>query len=114
MINSVICKYVVINVKIEDMRKELLKKVEKKPLPKGFQREMVIIGDFVYSKVLRKSNMMGIENSEMGWEPIRHDKRGPEIGYFPEGTLLVKGMIPRFHVKDKKIQAIELLKEIKS
>ena len=80
---------------------EIMAKLEKIEVPKGFVRELVISGHSLYAIKESKTSIFGKENIERKLERVNP----------PEGIFLAEDFIPRVLVENGVVQAIEFLKE---
>ena len=71
-------------------------------IPDGLEREMVIMGDTVYSVTEKSKNFLGKKSVERVMEPI---------STLPEGLFFAEGYTPPVHVQNQQIVAIEFLKK---
>ncbi|MCK5390427.1 MAG: hypothetical protein KAJ36_08045, partial [Candidatus Thorarchaeota archaeon] len=69
--------------------------------PEGYQRELVIVYNDLYTVAEHKTAVFGQEKIERRIEKVKDP---------PEGTFMAEGFIPRVIVKDGKVLGIELLK----
>jgi len=82
---------------VDDMIKEL----ETIDPPEGYQRELVIVYNDLYTVAEHKTSVFGQEKIERRIEKVKDP---------PEGTFMAEGFIPRVIVKDGRVLGIELLK----
>jgi len=82
---------------VEDMIKEM----EGIDPPEGYQRELVIVYNDLYTVAEHKTAVFGQEKVERRIEKVKDP---------PEGTFMAEGFIPRVIVKDGRVLGIELLK----
>jgi len=80
---------------------EMLKELETVDPPEGYQREIVIVYNDLYTVAEHKIAVFGQEKIERRIEKVRDP---------PEGTFMAEGFIPRVIVKDGRVLGIELLK----
>ncbi|MDH4213324.1 MAG: hypothetical protein OEV85_05350 [Candidatus Thorarchaeota archaeon] len=80
---------------------EMLKELETVDPPEGYQRELVIVYNDLYTVAEHKIAVFGQEKIERRIEKVRDP---------PEGTFMAEGFIPRVIVKDGRVLGIELLK----
>jgi hypothetical protein len=69
--------------------------------PEGYQRELLIIYNELYTVAEHKLAVFGQEKVERKFEKVKDP---------PEGTFMAEGFIPRVIVKDGRVLGIELLK----
>ncbi|MFW9806252.1 MAG: hypothetical protein ACFFFK_05935 [Candidatus Thorarchaeota archaeon] len=69
--------------------------------PEGYQRELLIIYNELYTVAEHKIAVFGQEKVERKFEKVKDP---------PEGTFMAEGFIPRVIVKDGRVLGIELLK----
>ena len=69
--------------------------------PDGYQRELLIVYNVLYTVVEHRRVVFGQETVERKFEKVKDP---------PEGTFMAEGFIPRVIVKDGKVLGIELLK----
>jgi hypothetical protein len=79
----------------------MLKELEAVDPPEGYQRELVIVYNDLYTIADHKISVFGQEKVERRIEKVRDP---------PEGTFMAEGFIPRVIVKDGRVLGIELLK----
>ena len=82
---------------IESMIKEL----EQEDPPEGYQRELLIVYNELYTVAEHKLVVFGQEKIERKFEKVKDP---------PEGTFMAEGFIPRVVVRDGRVLGIELLK----
>lgn len=80
---------------------EMIKELESLDPPEGYQRELVIVYNDLYTVAEHKTAVFGQEKVERRIEKVRDP---------PEGTFMAEGFIPRVIVKDGRVLGIELLK----
>ncbi len=80
---------------------EMIKELETMPPPEGYQRELVIVYNDLYTVAEHKTAVFGQEKIERRIEKVKDP---------PEGTFMAEGFIPRVIVKDGRVLGIELLK----
>ena len=80
---------------------EMIKELESIDPPEGYQRELVIVYNDLYTVAEHKTSVFGQEKIERRIEKVKDP---------PEGTFMAEGFIPRVIVKDGKVLGIELLK----
>jgi hypothetical protein len=69
--------------------------------PEGYQRELLIVFNELYTVAEHKTSVFGQEKVERKIEKVADP---------PEGTFMAEGFIPRVIVKDGRVLGIELLK----
>ncbi|MHA3962600.1 MAG: hypothetical protein AM325_003590 [Candidatus Thorarchaeota archaeon SMTZ1-45] len=69
--------------------------------PEGYQRELLIVYNELFTVAEHKITVFGQEKVERKFEKVRDP---------PEGTFMAEGFIPRVIVKDGRVLGIELLK----
>ncbi len=69
--------------------------------PEGYQRELLIIYNELFTVAEHKITVFGQEKVERKFEKVKDP---------PEGTFMAEGFIPRVIVKDGRVLGIELLK----
>ena len=80
---------------------EMIKELESMDPPEGYQRELVIVYNDLYTVAEHKTAVFGQEKIERRIEKVKDP---------PEGTFMAEGFIPRVIVKDGRVLGIELLK----
>lgn len=80
---------------------EMIKELESIDPPEGYQRELVIVYNDLYTVAEHKTSVFGQEKIERRIEKVKDP---------PEGTFMAEGFIPRVIVKDGRVLGIELLK----
>jgi hypothetical protein len=80
---------------------DMIKEMEGIVPPEGYQRELVIVYNDLYTVAEHKTSVFGQEKIERRIEKVKDP---------PEGTFMAEGFIPRVIVKDGKVLGIELLK----
>lgn len=80
---------------------EMIKELETVDPPEGYQRELLIVNNVLYTVAEHKLSVFGQEKIERKFEKVRDP---------PEGTFMAEGFIPRVIVKDGRVLGIELLK----
>lgn len=80
---------------------EMIKELESMDPPEGYQRELVIVYNDLYTVAEHKTSVFGQEKIERRIEKVNDP---------PEGTFMAEGFIPRVIVKDGRVLGIELLK----
>ena len=79
----------------------MIKELETVDAPEGYQRELLIIYNELYTVAEHKIAVFGQEKIERKFEKVKDP---------PEGTFMAEGFIPRVIVKDGRVLGIELLK----
>ncbi|MGY5852814.1 MAG: hypothetical protein RTU92_04535 [Candidatus Thorarchaeota archaeon] len=79
----------------------MIKELETVDPPEGYQRELLIVFNQLYTVAEHKISVFGQEKVERRFEKVKDP---------PEGTFMAEGFIPRVIVKDGKVLGIELLK----
>jgi hypothetical protein len=85
----------------EDEIQGMLEELEKQPPPEGYNRELLIVHNELYTIAQHKLVVFGKETLEKRFERVKDP---------PEGTFMAEGFVPRVIVKDHKVLGIELLK----
>ncbi|MEM2142603.1 MAG: hypothetical protein QXS20_07860 [Candidatus Thorarchaeota archaeon] len=80
---------------------EMIRELETTEPPEGYQRELLIVYNQLFTVVERKIKVFGQE---------RVDRKIERVKDPPEGTFMAEGFIPRVIVKDGRVLGIELLK----
>jgi hypothetical protein len=80
---------------------EMVKQLQEMEAPEGYQRELLIIYNQLFTVAERRIKVFGKEKVERTFEKVRDP---------PEGTFMAEGFIPRVIVQDGKVLGIELLK----
>jgi len=80
---------------------DMIKEMETIDPPEGYQRELVIVYNDLYTVAEHKTAIFGQEKIERRIEKVKDP---------PEGTFMAEGFIPRVIVKDGRVLGIELLK----
>ncbi len=80
---------------------EMIKELENMDPPEGYQRELVIVYNDLYTVAEHRTAVFGQEKIERRIEKVKDP---------PEGTFMAEGFIPRVIVKDRRVIGIELLK----
>lgn len=80
---------------------EMIKELQDSDPPEGYQRELVIVYNQLYTVAEHKTAVFGKEKVERRIEKVKDP---------PEGTFMAEGFIPRVIVKDGRVLGIELLK----
>ena len=81
---------------------QIMQKLEEIKIPDGFERELIIIGNYAYSVVEKVQSFLGKKQSEKVIE---------KIGSIPEGIFFAEDYSPRILSENGKIVAIEFLKQ---
>ncbi len=89
------------NLPVEDGVKQIIAIIDQKSIPPNYDREIVVIGPYVFSIVESKKTFLGQERVERKWELFAD---------LPEGEFLAKDYTARMIVNDGRILAVELLK----
>ncbi|MFW9954999.1 MAG: hypothetical protein ACFFD3_10645 [Candidatus Thorarchaeota archaeon] len=79
----------------------MIAELEQEEPPEGYQRELLIVYNELYTVAEHKLSVFGQEKIERKFEKVRDP---------PEGTFMAEGFIPRVIVKDGRVLGIELLK----
>jgi hypothetical protein len=79
----------------------MISELENVDPPEGYQRELLIIYNELYTVAEHKIAVFGQEKVERKFEKVKDP---------PEGTFMAEGFIPRVIVKDGRVLGIELLK----
>ncbi len=80
---------------------EMIKELEEEEPPEGYQRELLIVYNEIFTVAEHKISVFGQEKVERRFEKVKDP---------PEGTFMAEGFIPRVIVKDGRVLGIELLK----
>jgi hypothetical protein len=80
---------------------EMIKELQDTDPPEGYQRELVVVYNQLYTVAEHKTAVFGKEKIERRIEKVKDP---------PEGTFMAEGFIPRVIVKDGRVLGIELLK----
>jgi len=80
---------------------EMIAELETSDPPEGYQRELLIVFNELYTVAEHKTSVFGQEKVERKIEKVTDP---------PEGTFMAEGFIPRVIVKDGRVLGIELLK----
>ncbi|TFG97229.1 hypothetical protein E4H12_09165 [Candidatus Thorarchaeota archaeon] len=80
---------------------DMIKEMEGIDPPEGYQRELVIVYNALYTVAEHRTSVFGQEKIERRIEKVKDP---------PEGTFMAEGFIPRVIVKDGRVLGIELLK----
>ena len=79
----------------------MIKDLETVDPPEGYERELLIVYNELFTVAEHKIAVFGQEKVERKFEKVKDP---------PEGTFMAEGFIPRVIVKDGKVLGIELLK----
>ncbi|MHA1903224.1 MAG: hypothetical protein ACXADL_01445 [Candidatus Thorarchaeota archaeon] len=79
----------------------MIAELEQHEPPEGYQRELLIVYNELFTVAEHKIAVFGQEKVERKFEKVRDP---------PEGTFMAEGFIPRVIVKDGRVLGIELLK----
>lgn len=79
----------------------MIKDLETVDPPEGYERELLIVYNELFTVAEHKIAVFGQEKIERKFEKVKDP---------PEGTFMAEGFIPRVIVKDGKVLGIELLK----
>lgn len=85
----------------------IIEKLESVPLPRGFERELVIIGNSVYTVAEHVVKFLGQKQ-------IKKRLEKAPLGTVPEGIFLAEDYTPRVIVNNGAVMAIEFLKKVKA
>jgi hypothetical protein len=85
----------------ESVIAEMVEQLQEMDAPEGYQRELLIIYNQLFTVAERRIKVFGQEKVERKFEKVRDP---------PEGTFMAEGFIPRVIVQDGKVLGIELLK----
>ena len=85
----------------QSMIDEMIKELETVAPPEGYQRELLIVYNTLFTVAEHRISVFGQEKIERRFEKVKDP---------PEGTFMAEGFIPRVIVKDGKVLGIELLK----
>ncbi|TFG31763.1 hypothetical protein EU528_05340 [Candidatus Thorarchaeota archaeon] len=80
---------------------DMIREMEGIDPPEGYQRELVIVYNDLYTVAEHKTAVFGQEKIERRIEKVKDP---------PEGTFMAEGFIPRVIVKEGRVLGIELLK----
>ena len=80
---------------------EMIRELQDIDPPEGYQRELVIVYNDLYTVAEHKTSVFGQE---------KVDRRIEKVKDPPEGSFMAEGFIPRVIVKDGRVLGIELLK----
>jgi len=80
---------------------QMIRELQEIDPPEGYQRELVIVYNDLYTVAEHKTSVFGQE---------KVDRRIEKVKDPPEGTFMAEGFIPRVIVKDGRVLGIELLK----
>ena len=79
----------------------IMQKLEESPIPEGYERELIIVGNYAYALVEKVASFLGKKQVESKME---------KVGSIPEGVFFAEGYSPRLLSENGKIIAIEFLK----
>ena len=79
----------------------IMGKLEEVPIPAGYERELIIIGNHAYSIVEKVQTFLGKKQTS---------KEIEQVGSIPEGIFFAEGYSPRVLSENGKIVAVEFLK----
>jgi hypothetical protein len=79
----------------------MLQELQDTDPPEGYQRELLIVYNDLFTVAEHKVSVFGQEKIERKFEKVKDP---------PEGTFMAEGFIPRVIVKDGRVLGIELLK----
>ncbi|MFX1260814.1 MAG: hypothetical protein ACFFAZ_01875 [Promethearchaeota archaeon] len=79
----------------------MIEELQKTDPPEGYQRELLIVYNELFTVAEHKVAVFGQEKVERKFEKVKDP---------PEGTFMAEGFIPRVIVKEGKVLGIELLK----
>ncbi|MHA2134075.1 MAG: hypothetical protein ACXAEN_08605 [Candidatus Thorarchaeota archaeon] len=85
----------------QDLIDAMIKELEGQNPPDGYQRELLIVYNELYTVAEHRRVVFGQETVERVFEKVKDP---------PEGTFMAEGFIPRVIVKDGRVLGIELLK----
>jgi hypothetical protein len=85
----------------DSILEEMVAQLQDMEAPEGYQRELLIIYNQLFTVAERRIKVFGQEKVERTFEKVRDP---------PEGTFMAEGFIPRVIVQDGKVLGIELLK----
>jgi len=80
---------------------EMIKELETVAPPEGYQRELLIVYNTLFTVAEHRISVFGQERVERRFEKVADP---------PEGTFMAEGFIPRVIVRNGKVLGIELLK----
>jgi len=80
---------------------QMIRELQEIDPPEGYQRELVIVYNDLYTVAEHKTSVFGQE---------KIDRRIEKVKDPPEGSFMAEGFIPRVIVKDGRVLGIELLK----
>ncbi|TFG12718.1 hypothetical protein EU537_08465 [Candidatus Thorarchaeota archaeon] len=84
-----------------DKIQNMIAQLQDEEPPDGYQRELLIVYNELFSVAEHKISVFGQEKVERKFEKVKDP---------PEGTFMAEGFIPRVIVRDGQILGIELLK----
>ncbi len=85
----------------QEILSDMIKELEQEEPPEGYQRELLIVYNEIYTVAEHKISVFGQEKVERKFEKVKDP---------PEGTFMAEGFIPRVIVKEGRVLGIELLK----
>ncbi|NOR38582.1 MAG: hypothetical protein GQ580_03225 [Candidatus Thorarchaeota archaeon] len=85
----------------QSMIDEMIKELETVAPPEGYQRELLIVYNTLFTVAEHRISVFGQEKIERRFEKVKDP---------PEGTFMAEGFIPRVIVKNGRVLGIELLK----
>ncbi|MEM2108979.1 MAG: hypothetical protein QW327_00580 [Candidatus Odinarchaeota archaeon] len=85
----------------------ILEKLETVPLPRGFERELVIVGNNIYTVSEHTVHFLGQKQ-------IKKRLEKAPLGTVPEGVFLAEDYTPRVIVNNGAVMAIEFLKKMEA
>ncbi|MHA1754005.1 MAG: hypothetical protein ACTSYR_00595 [Candidatus Odinarchaeia archaeon] len=83
---------------------DIIKKLDSIPVPHGFERELVIIGNEIYTVTEQTIRFLGKKR-------IKKKLEKAPLGTVPEGVFLAEEYTPRVIVDNGSVMAIEFLKQ---
>lgn len=89
------------NLPVEDSVKQIIAIIDQKEIPPNYEREIVVIGPYVFSIIESKKTFLGQEKIEHKWDLFSD---------LPEGDFLAKDYTARMIVNEGRIMAVEFLK----
>ncbi len=81
--------------------REMIEELETIDPPEGYERELLIVYNELFTIAERRFKVFGQERVERKFERVKEP---------PEGTFMAEGFIPRVIVKDGRVLGIELLR----
>ncbi|UCE09536.1 MAG: hypothetical protein JSW61_11270 [Candidatus Thorarchaeota archaeon] len=85
----------------QDVLDTMIKELEGTDPPEGYQRELLIVYNELYTVAEHRRVVFGQETVERKFEKVKDP---------PEGSFMAEGFIPRVIVKEGRVLGIELLK----